>query len=158
MYVKVYTDGACSYNPGPGGYGAIICYDKEVIEVCGFESDTTNNRMELKAVIESIKKVLEMIFQENKKIEKLEIISDSAYVVNAINLKWLDVWKGNNFVNKNNEEIKNSDLWLQLYDDLQICNFIKLEILFTKIKGHNGDFFNEQVDKLAKQQILKNKI
>lgn len=157
MYVKVYTDGACSGNPGPGGYGGIICYEEETNKVYGYEENTTNNRMELKAVIESMKKILEMIFQENKKIDKLEIISDSAYVVNAINLNWLNVWNNNGFVNSSGEDIKNSDLWKQLNEYLDTCNFIKLEVLFTKVKGHNGNFFNEQVDKLAKQQIIKNK-
>lgn len=157
MYVKIYTDGACSGNPGPGGYGGIICYDNNVEEICGYEENTTNNRMELKAVIESIKKILEMVFQENFNVEKLEIISDSAYVVNAINLNWLNVWSNNGFVSSGGDDIKNRDLWVQLDEYLETCNFIKLEVVFTKVKGHNGDFFNEKVDKIAKQQILKNK-
>lgn len=153
--ITIYTDGACSGNPGPGGYAALICCSEKTIQVSGNEKDTTNNRMELKAVTEALEEVHKMIFQENEKIDNLEIISDSAYVVNAINKNWLNVWKLNGFKSSKGEDIKNIDLWLNLYDKLQVSDFIKLDIVFTKVKGHSGNYFNETVDKIAKEEIKK---
>lgn len=155
MLVKIYTDGACSYNPGPGGYAALLCMKNETIKVSGGEKETTNNRMELKAVVEALSKVLNMIFQEDVKIEKLEIISDSAYVVNSVNQNWINIWKNNGFKNSKGEDIKNVDLWLEFDEKKQTAEFIGIDILFTKIKGHSGNYFNELVDKIAKEEISK---
>lgn len=153
--VRMFTDGACSCNPGPGGYAAIINMPEENVIVSGYEENTTNNRMELKAVIMGINKVLEMIYQGND-IRKLEIISDSAYVINALNKNWLKNWKRTNFINAKGESIKNVDLWSTLEEQLIILEFIKVELCFTKIKGHNGHYFNEMADDVAKNEIIKN--
>lgn len=159
MVIKIYTDGACSGNPGPGGWGYIICMSNKILKSSGFEPITTNNRMELSAVTNGIEKIMNMIFQEKEiekeNINKLEIISDSAYVVNSITKGWLEVWKQKGFKNSKCEDVKNVDLWLRLDGMLQEAEFIGLQIVFTKIKGHNGDYFNEMVDKLAKSEIKK---
>ena len=96
-------------------------------------------------------------FSENHTINvNLEIISDSAYVVNAINLNWLQKWRSNNFKNTDGKDIKNIDLWKKLISILDELFFLEVRIKFTKIKGHNGNYFNEMVDKLAKEEIKKN--
>lgn len=155
--VRMFTDGACSYNPGPGGYAAIINLPTENVIVSGYENNTTNNRMELKAVIMGMNKVLEMIYQGNN-INKLEVISDSAYVINAINKNWLFNWKKSNFKNAKGDNIKNVDLWSKLEEQIIIFEFIKVELCFTKVKGHNGNYFNEMADDVAKKEILKNEV
>ena len=156
MIVRMFTDGACSNNPGPGGYAALITTTLGTKTISGFEMETTNNRMELMAVIKGIEEVMNVIFLEEQKIEKLEIISDSAYVVNAINQNWLQSWKTNGFKTKDNKPIKNIEIWQKLDEQLETLKFIEVEIVFTKIKGHNGNYFNEMVDKIAREEIVKN--
>lgn len=155
--VRMFTDGACSCNPGPGGYAAVINLPKRNVIVSGYEENTTNNRMELMAVIKGMNKVLEMIYQ-GMSIKKLEIISDSAYVINAINKNWLTSWKETNFRNAKGENIKNVDLWSKLEEQVIIFEFIKIELCFTKVKGHNGNYFNEMADEIAKNEIVKNEV
>ena len=152
----MFTDGACSNNPGPGGYAALITTTLGTKVISGFEMETTNNRMELMAVIKGIEEVMNIIFLEEQKIKKLEIISDSAYVVNAINQNWLQSWKTNGFKTKDNKPIKNIEIWQKLDEQLETLKFIEVEVVFTKIKGHNGNYFNEMVDKIARKQIIKN--
>lgn len=156
MIVRMFTDGACSNNPGPGGYAALITTTLGTKVISGFEMETTNNRMELMAVIKGIKEVMNIIFLEEQKIKKLEIISDSAYVVNAINQNWLQSWKTNGFKTKDNKPIKNVEIWQKLDEQLETLKFIEMEVVFTKIKGHNGNYFNEMVDKIAREEIIKN--
>lgn len=156
MIVRMFTDGACSNNPGPGGYAALITTTLGTKVISGFEMETTNNRMELMAVIKGIEEVMNIIFLEEQKIKKLEIISDSAYVVNAINQNWLQSWKTNGFKTKDNKPIKNIEIWQKLDEQLETLKFIEIEIVFTKIKGHNGNYFNEMVDKIAREEIIKN--
>lgn len=156
MIVRMFTDGACSNNPGPGGYAALITTTLGTKIISGFEMETTNNRMELMAVIKGIEEVMNIIFLEEQKIKKLEIISDSAYVVNAINQNWLQSWKTNGFKTKDNKPIKNVEIWKKLDEQLETLKFIEVEIVFTKIKGHNGNYFNEMVDKIAREEIIKN--
>lgn len=156
MIVRMFTDGACSNNPGPGGYAALITTNMGTKVVSGFEIETTNNRMELMAVIKGIEEVMNIIFLEEQKIKKLEIISDSAYVVNAINQNWLQSWKTNGFKTKDNKPIKNVEIWKKLDEQLETLKFIEVEVVFTKIKGHNGNYFNEMVDKIAREEIIKN--
>ena len=155
MVIKIYTDGACSGNPGPGGWGSVICLPTGIKKISGCEQNTTNNRMELMAVIKGIDEISNMIFQEGQNIEKLEIISDSAYVVNSITKNWLEVWKSKNFKNSKCEDVKNLDLWLRMDEILQEADFIGLQIIFTKVKGHDGNYFNEMADNLAKSEIKK---
>ena len=156
MKIRMFTDGACSGNPGPGGYAALITLSDKPETVCGFEEMTTNNRMELSAVINGLERIFVEIFVKDQQIKEIEVISDSTYVVNAINDKWISNWKTNDFKNKQGEKIKNDDLWGKLYDQLEVLNFIKTNIIFTKVKGHSGNYFNEMVDGIARQQIKIN--
>jgi len=136
--IEIYTDGACSGNPGPGGYAAILLYkDKQKI-ISGHEKNTTNNRMELKAVIEALKAL------KTKRIPVV-IYTDSTYVQKGLT-EWLENWKKRDF-----KKVKNPDLWKEL--DLLVSDFPDLEI--RHIRGHSGDKFNEMADKLARKEIKK---
>ena len=149
MKIRAYTDGACSENPGPGGWGAVINTHDDCVTISGYELETTNNRMELRAVIECIANVLE----NYKSSIDLEIYSDSAYVVNAINKNWLIKWNKNGWKTAKGDDVKNKDLWRKLWFLLPVPNSLK----FIKVKGHSGDTFNELVDKLAREESLKAK-
>lgn len=141
MFVELYTDGACSGNPGSGGYGTILRYkdksgeyhEKEL--TAGYKL-TTNNRMELLSVIVGLEAL--------KKTCCVTIYSDSKYVVDAIDKKWLDGWVANNWKNSQKKAVKNVDLWKRF---LEVKKNHKIE--FVWIKGHNGHEFNERCDKLA---------
>ncbi len=143
MKIRIFTDGACSGNPGPGGWAAVIFFPNEKQEISGYEEDTTNNRMELKAVIEALKLVINMGYK------KVDIYSDSAYVVNAIKNKWIKKWELNGWKTVAGKNVKNKDLWVKLQMILSKNN----QINFIKIKGHNGNKHNERVDLLAKKEI-----
>jgi len=149
MKIKAYTDGACSGNPGKGGWGGVICLPDKLLKMKGFDPDTTNNRMELFAVCSTITKVLELIYQEVIDVDNLEIISDSAYVINSINQNWLGFWKNNGYINSKGENVKNKDLWVYFDGLLAECEYIGLKLEFTKVKGHAGDPMNELADRLA---------
>lgn len=139
--VEVYTDGACSGNPGKGGYGIVLRYKKsngdyvtkEISE--GFET-TTNNRMELLAPIVALETL-------NKPCDVV-LTSDSKYLIDAIEKKWLDGWEKNNWRNASKQPVKNKDLWLRLINAME-----KHSIKFVWVKGHAGHEFNEICDKLA---------
>lgn len=148
MKIVAYCDGACSGNPGPGGWATIITNGIITKELTGHAIYTTNNRMELMAILETMKYYTEHI---NTETHKLDIYSDSAYAVNAIKKYWLKKWVLNNFVRVNGDPIQNQDLWKQIYEILKKYKDINL----IKVKGHNGDVLNEKVDKLAKLQINK---
>ena len=139
----IYTDGACLGNPGPGGWAAIIFDEKNEIKVqkVGSELMTTNNRMELIAIIESLKSITSE--------SNLVIFTDSKYVINGIE-SWIFKWKKNNWLGSNKKKVKNKDLWILLDDLTQ--NF---RIKWNWIKGHSGHEFNEEVDKLASDEALK---
>lgn len=145
LIVKVYTDGACSGNPGAGGWGALLLFKsekgKEKVVIKGGEKNTTNNRMEMKAVIEAMK------FVESNLKEytiKLTIVSDSAYIVDSITENALSKWESNGWKTTKDTDVKNQDLWKEIaYLEKQ------LQPKFVKVKGHNGDKFNEYVDKIA---------
>jgi len=140
---KVYTDGACLGNPGPGGYAAVILdqNSQKLKTVSGSEKDSTNNRMELKAVIEALK-----IIPKNTKIE---LYSDSTYVLNGLS-SWIEGWKRNGWKTAGKNEVANQDLWQEL-DQLSS----EFELSYHKIKGHSGDQFNDEVDILAKKEAEK---
>lgn len=142
MKIRIYTDGACRGNPGPGGWGAIILLKEKRQEISGNEEYTTNNRMELKAVIEAIKHI------KHLKCKTIEIYSDSAYVVNAVKNGWLKRWKWNGWKTRADEMVKNQDLWKEM-DKLLSEHRINI----VKIKGHSGDKHNERVDIIAKEAI-----
>ena len=135
----VYTDGACSGNPGPGGWGATIKIDRETFEIYGGEDNTTNNRMELIAAI----KALEYL---NESYE-ITLYTDSNYVKDGIT-KWIFNWKKNNWKTSSKKTVKNSDLWIQL-DAIQE----KRKVNWNWVKGHSGNIGNERADELARMGI-----
>lgn len=138
--VIIYTDGACSGNPGPGGWGSILMYKENKKEISGGKSNTTNNVMELTAVIEGLKLL--------KFPCKVKLYSDSAYVVNAFNQKWIYGWLKNGWKNSNKEPVKNKELWQQLYELTKIH-----EVEFIKVKGHADNKYNNRCDELARNAI-----
>jgi len=140
--VTIYTDGACSGNPGPGGYAAIIMMDNNKKEVFGAEENTTNNRMELRAAIEGLKAL--------KRPCKVTLYSDSAYLVNAYNSNWVQGWKKKGWINSSGEQVKNIDLW-QAIEALRQVH----DVIFVKVKGHADNEFNNRCDELAVQAIAK---
>lgn len=133
--IEIYTDGACSGNPGPGGWGAILKWNGHEKELSGGEGDTTNNRMEMMAVI----KALEAL----KKPSDVTIYTDSKYVLQGAT-EWLEGWKARGWKGANKKPVKNQDLWEQIDSVIQ-----KHNVKFIWIKGHSGHEFNERVDKLA---------
>ncbi len=141
--VIIYTDGACSGNPGAGGWGAILMHGANKREISGYEKETTNNRMELTAVIMALKRL--------KAKCEVELYSDSAYVVNAIANGWLENWKNNNWIGSDKKQVKNIELWQEL------DNLISYHIVhFHKVKGHADNEFNNRCDELATGEIAKN--
>ena len=138
--VTIYTDGACSGNPGPGGWGAVLFYKKKKKEIWGNKKDTTNNVMELTAVIEGLKLL--------KFPCEVDLYSDSAYVVNGFEKGWIYGWIKNNWVNSSKEPVKNKELWLELY------NLTKThKVNFIKVKGHSDNVYNNRCDELARNAI-----
>lgn len=156
MTYEIYTDGACSVNKRIGGYAAIAKFDGQQVVVHGNKRNATNNEMELLAVI-SILHVLQE--QHLKKKDEVIIYSDSAYVVNAVNEKWLGRWIRNSWRTADNKPVKNSTLWLTLQS--YIAEFVRCEVkyAFVKVKGHSDCKLNNYVDRLAvrETQILKDK-
>ena len=141
--VEIYTDGACSGNPGPGGWGAILFYCGNRKEISGYLPDTTNNRMELLAAIEALKLLKEPC--------EVSLCSDSAYMCNAFNQNWVDKWQANDF-KSGKDAIKNQDLWKEL-----IALSGKHKIKFIKVKGHGDNEHNNRCDELATGEIKKHK-
>ena len=140
--VEIYTDGACSGNPGAGGWGAILFHGDYKKEISGFDPETTNNKMEITAVI----KALELL----KAPCNVELYSDSAYVVNAIKLGWLENWKSNGWIGSDKKPVKNIEYWKRLDELMQIHN-----VNFNKVKGHADNEFNNRCDELATGEIAK---
>ncbi|HEY8499770.1 MAG TPA: ribonuclease HI [Clostridia bacterium] len=143
--VEIYTDGACSGNPGDGGWGAILIYKGKEKIISGYEKNTTNNRMELKAAIEGLKALKEPC--------RVKLYSDSAYLVNSFNEGWIDNWKRNGWTRgSKKEELKNPDLWKELEQLIKIHS-----VEFIKVKGHSDNEYNNRCDKLATGEIAKMK-
>ncbi len=142
--ILIYTDGACSGNPGPGGWGAILMYKEYKKEISGGNNDTTNNIMEITAVIEALKLLKEPCNSE------VEVYSDSAYVVNAFNNGWIYNWKKNNWKTASKDPVKNKELWEILYELVR-----KFNVKFIKVKGHSDNEFNNRCDELARGEISK---
>lgn len=134
--VTIYTDGACSGNPGPGGWASILMAGGVKKELSGGERDTTNNRMELMAVIQGLRAL--------KRPCKVDIYSDSAYVVNAFDQNWIGKWVKNGWKNSAKAEVANSDLWKELIKLTSTHN-----VTFHKVKGHSDNKFNNRCDELA---------
>ena len=140
--VTIYTDGACSGNPGPGGWGAISMAGGKSREISGGEAHTTNNRMELMAVIKSLGLLTRPC--------EVDLYSDSAYVVNAFNQNWIEGWQKKGWVNSAKNPVANRDLWEKLID---LCNTHK--VTFIKVKGHADNEFNNRCDELAVAESAK---
>ena len=138
----IYTDGACIGNPGKGGWAAIIIEPTGEREIVGYEKSTTNNRMELKAVIEALKEI-----EVNSQIS---LFSDSKYVIDGVT-KWIKNWKINDWKTSNKKEIKNLDLWMDL-DKLTS----KFKITWNWVKAHSTNEYNNKVDRLARNEAEKN--
>lgn len=139
--ITIYTDGACSGNPGPGGWGAVLIYKDQKKEIYGGEQQTTNQRMELQAVISALDSVKVTGWD-------ISVYSDSAYVVNAFQQKWIEKWQRNGWKNSKKEAVANQDLWLQL-----LLLMDKNRVSMEKVKGHAGNVYNERCDVLARQAI-----
>ncbi|MDF2365779.1 ribonuclease HI [Sneathiella sp.] len=139
--IVIYTDGACSGNPGPGGWGAFLQYKGKAKELCGGEAETTNNRMELTAAIEAINSL--------KHRSTVELHTDSTYVKDGIT-KWMFGWKKNGWKTAARKPVKNKDLWLAL--DEAISNH---QVNWKWVKGHAGDPGNEKADQLANEGMKK---
>ena len=140
--VEIYTDGACSGNPGLGGYCAILIYKGVEKVVKGSEKDTTNNRMELLAVIKGLEALKEPC--------QVDLYSDSQYVVDAFNKGWIETWQQNNWRTSNKSDVKNVDLWKQLISLTQINT-----VNFIKVRGHADNEYNNKCDKLAVEEYKK---
>ncbi|HIU52227.1 MAG TPA: ribonuclease HI [Candidatus Merdicola faecigallinarum] len=138
--VIIYTDGACSGNPGPGGWGSILMYKNEKKEISGGNKDTTNNIMEITAVIEALKLL--------KFPCSVKIYSDSSYVVNCFKQGWIYNWKKNGWKTASKEPVKNKELWEELY---HFTTIHKIE--FIKVKGHSDNIYNNRCDELARNAI-----
>ncbi len=140
--VTIYTDGACSGNPGPGGWGAILMFGSNKKEISGGKKETTNNVMELTAVIEALKLL--------KRPCKVNLYSDSAYVVNAFLQDWISGWIKKGWKNSNKEDVKNKELWQELISLTQVH-----KVTFNKVKGHSDNEYNNRCDELARNAIDK---
>jgi ribonuclease HI len=141
MKYTIYTDGACSGNPGPGGWGAVIFDEKKRQDnISGKVKDTTNNRMELMAAIMALKKI--------KYKSDITIFTDSTYVKNGIT-EWIKKWQKNEWKSSNKKPVKNKDLWIKLNN---LCQ--KNKVTWKWVKGHSNNKYNTLADKLATQAIL----
>ena len=143
MYdVTIYTDGACSGNPGAGGWGAILMCGDHSKQISGGDAETTNNRMELTAVIEALLAL--------KSPSRVTLYSDSAYVVNAFNQNWLTNWQNSAWRTSGRKPVQNKDLWLKLIELTKIH-----KVKFVKVKGHSDNTFNNECEKNPTATIVK---
>ena len=139
--IEIYTDGSSLGNPGPGGWGAVVVEkDKIIKELGGHEKDTTNNRMELTAVIETLKYI-----SKNHKKDKVTIFADSNYVLLGITT-WIFNWEKNNWRNSQKKQVMNQDLWKELID---LIRKYDNKINWEKVKGHSGHVYNDKADEIA---------
>ncbi|NTV98495.1 MAG: ribonuclease HI [Chlorobiaceae bacterium] len=141
--IIIYTDGACSGNPGKGGWGALLMYGNSTREISGYCPATTNNRMELSAAIEALEALKEPC--------RVKLYSDSSYLVNALNEGWLKRWTANNWKTAARKNVENIDLWKK------ILKLITLhDVTFHKVKGHSDNPYNNRCDALAREAIKNN--
>lgn len=143
-HVKIYTDGACSGNPGPGGWAAILLAKGAEKIISGYDQATTNNRMELTAAAEALSML--------HKPCDVSLYSDSAYLVSAFNQKWLDNWQNNGWKNSAGQPVSNPDLWQRLLALSKMHS-----ISWIKVKGHSDNEFNNRCDQLAVAEIKNNR-
>lgn len=140
--VMLYTDGACSFNPGPGGWGCVLIYKNTKKELSGGEKETTNNKMELMAVIQGLSALKEKC--------TVDVFTDSAYIYNAFTQKWLETWQLKRWKTAGNKIVANRELWEQLLD---LTTFHK--VIFHKVKGHSDNELNNRCDELARAEVEK---
>lgn len=140
--VTAYTDGACSGNPGPGGWGVILLHKDKKMELSGFVKETTNNRMELTAAIEALSAI--------KYSCEVDLYTDSAYLCNAFNSDWIGSWLQNGWKTSQKKPVENIDLWHRL---IELSN--KHKVNWIKVKGHADNEYNNRCDKLAREAISK---
>ena len=138
--VIIYTDGACSGNPGPGGWGTILMYKDTKKEISGAKNNTTNNVMELTAALEGLKML--------KFPCEVELYSDSAYLVNGFSQGWIYNWQKNNWQTADKKPVKNKEIWQEIYNLTKIH-----QVKFIKVKGHADNEFNNRCDELARMAI-----
>ncbi len=138
--VIIYTDGACSGNPGPGGWAALLKYKDIAKEISGAEKETTNQRMELRAAAEALQRLKEPC--------RVRLHSDSAYLINAFQQGWLNKWQNNGWKTIKKEPVENQDLWRELLELAQ-----RHEVKWIKVKGHSDNEYNNRCDYLAKQAL-----
>jgi len=141
--VDIYTDGACSGNPGPGGWAAVLLYNGHQKEISGFEEHTTNQRMEIKAALAALQTLKEKC--------RVRLHSDSAYLVNAFEQNWFGGWERNGWMTSKKTPVVNQDLWQEV---LEISS--KHRVRWVKVKGHSDNEWNNRCDFLARQEIEKN--
>ncbi|WP_418790627.1 ribonuclease HI [Phosphitispora sp. TUW77] len=140
--VTIYTDGACSYNPGPGGWAAVLMFGSHEKEISGYEAQTTNNRMELTAAVKALEALKEPC--------RVSLYSDSAYLINTFKQKWLEKWQHNGWKTSNKGPVENQDLWKQL---MKLTGEHTVE--WIKVKGHADNEYNNRCDRLARDEIKK---
>jgi ribonuclease HI len=140
--VIVYTDGACSGNPGPGGWGAVLMFGAKRKDISGAEALTTNNRMELTAAIEALKSLKEPCL--------VKLHSDSAYLVNCFQQGWMKGWIRNGWRNSRNQPVENRDLWEKLAELMKIH-----QVEYIKVKGHSDNELNNHCDLMAREAIAR---
>ena len=140
--ISIYTDGSCSGNPGKGGWCAILIYGETEKVISGGDPDTTNNRMEVIAAIEGLSALKEKC--------AVTLYSDSAYLVNAVEQRWLSGWRSRGWVTADKKPVKNKDLWLRLTELLAWH-----DVVFVKVKGHADNVYNNRCDEVARGEIGK---
>lgn len=138
--IIIYTDGACSGNPGPGGWGAVLMYKGTKKEISGAKNNTTNNVMELTAALEGLKML--------KFPCEVDLYSDSAYLVNGFSQGWIYNWQKNNWQTSDKKPVKNKEIWQEIYNLTKIH-----KVKFIKVKGHADNEFNNRCDELARNAI-----
>ncbi len=141
--ITIYTDGACSGNPGKGGWGALLMFGNVQREISGYSPATTNNRMELMAAIQALDALKEPC--------DVDLYSDSSYLVNAINQHWLKRWTSNNWKTASRKPVENIDLWKKILALIRLHN-----VTFHKVKGHSDNEYNNRCDFLARKAIQNN--
>lgn len=138
--ITIYTDGACSGNPGPGGWGAVLLYGSHRKEIAGFEPDTTNNRMELMAAIRAVEALKEPC--------SIDLYTDSSYLCNAFQKRWIEGWIARGWQTAAKKPVENQDLWTALLNAIRTH-----ETAFHKVKGHAENEENNRCDQLAREAI-----
>jgi ribonuclease HI len=152
---RIFTDGACSGNPGPGGWAFIVLHDNDIETISGGTFETTNNRMELTAIVESLRYICLKYVSREQSEKDFCIVSDSAYVINAVNSHWIMTWKSNGWKTTKGKTVKNRDLWQDFLRYLSYMKKDNMKVTFEKVKGHSGNSFNEMVDMAARTEVDK---